>query len=120
LKSIPFTINKPAPVRKGVVRLMFSNMYPAKVGASVRRLIRTELLTPMAVAISLGSTIPVAKDCLMGIENIITTLNPITKMTAKLKDVVKDSNMARQAVTRREAMRVCTSPKRFVTMGTKM
>ena len=56
-----------APVKKGRVRLMDSNMYPARVGAMVLTPILAELLMPIAVAVSSGDTIPDAKVCLMGI-----------------------------------------------------
>lgn len=120
LKSRPLTTSKAAPVRNGMVRLMLSNMYPAIVGATVRRPIRAELLTPMAVAISLGSTILVAKDCLIGIENINTTLNATIKTMAKGNDVDMANSTVRIAATKREATRVRISPNRFTTIGTKM
>ena len=120
LKSKPLTIKREAPVRKGMVKLMFSNMNPARVGAIVRKPILAKLLTPMAVAVSSGATIPVAKDCLIGMENNMTRINALTKTTAKGNDVVKENNTVRLAAARREATRVCTSPNRCTIMGTRM
>ncbi len=64
---------------------MVSNIKPAMVGATVLKDIRAKLLIPMAVAVSLGSTMPVAKVCLIGMVNIITTRRAIRTMTAKGK-----------------------------------
>jgi hypothetical protein len=60
-----FATMSPAPERNGRERLRVSNTYPATVGATERRVIREKLLIPIAVAVSLGSTKTVAKDCRM-------------------------------------------------------
>ena len=118
-KSNPFTTKNEAPVRNGMVKLIFSNMYPAKVGAIVRKPIRAKLLTPMVVAISFGATIPVAKDCLIGIEKCITTINALTRTIAKGNDEVKEKITVRVAVIKREVRRMVISPNRFITKGTR-
>lgn len=118
LKRRPFKANNDAPVKKGIVRLTVSNMYPARVGAMVRKLIRAKLLTPMAVAVSWGFTIATAKVCLMGIENSITIRNAINKMMATIGAVTKEKTTARLAVTSREMTSAWTSPRRLTTGGT--
>ena len=88
--SNPFAVSSTAPIKKGRERLMASNMYPAAVGAMVLRLIRAKLLTPMAVAVSSGFTMPVAKDCRIGIANMITILNVTMRTTANGNHVVRE------------------------------
>ena len=82
-----FAAMSPAPERNGRERLRVSNMYPATVGAIERRVIREKLLIPMAVAVSSGSTMPVAKDCRMGIVNMMMVLRAIRRATANGSDL---------------------------------
>ncbi len=120
MKSTLLAASNEAPVTKGSVRLIVSNMYPATVGAMVRTLIRAKLLIPMAVAVSRGSTILEAKVCLMGMENISTTLIVIIRAMANGNHVVKENITDKPATMRREAAIVETAPNLFTILGTRM
>ena len=107
----------PAPERNGRERLRVSNMYPANVGAIDRRVIREKLLIPMAVAVSSGSTMPVAKDCRMGMLNMMIVLRAIRRATANWYKLVTEKAAVSPAVRRREAIIVRTSPNRSTILG---
>lgn len=112
-----FTAMSPAPERNGRERLRVSNMYPANVGAIDLRVIREKLLIPMTVAVSSGATMPVAKDCRMGIVNRIIVLKTISRATANGYEPVIGKAAVRPAVRSLEAMIVLISPNRSTILG---
>jgi hypothetical protein len=82
-------------------RLIASNIKPARVGAMERTPILAKLLIPMAVEISLGSTILIAKDCLIGMVKLRVILNIIRSAIARGYQLVR----AKAAVTAAEISR---------------
>ena len=90
------------------------------MGATVLRLMRAKLLTPITVAVSSGSTISVARDCLMGIVNIMAILIATMKTTASGNQVESEKATASAAETILEATIVFMSPNLSTTMGTSM
>ena len=112
-----FATRSPAPERNGRERLRVSNMYPATVGAIDRTVIRAKLLIPMAVAVSSGSTMPVAKNCRMGIVDIMIVLMTIRRATANGYQLVIEKAAVRPAMRSREAMMVPISPNRSTMLG---
>ena len=64
----------------------------------MRRPILAKLLIPMAVAMSLRSTMPLAKDCLMGMVDMMTTRRRTRSATARASQGVRVSPTVRPAL----------------------
>lgn len=104
-------------MRNGANRLTDSNMYPVIVGAADRTPILTKLLTPIAVPVSLGSTIPDAKDWRIGLENMSVSLRTTKRSAARGYKLVRMKTTVRTVDNIRDKIRVPTSPSFATAMG---
>ncbi len=90
------------------------------VGATDLRDILAKLLTPMAVAVSSGSTMPVAKDWRMGMVNMSTVLWATMRKTARGNQAVWENAMVMTPAMMRDATREGMSPNLSTTRGMNM
>lgn len=104
-------------MRNGAGKLTDSNMYPVTVGAAERMPILAKLLMPIMVPVSLGFTMPAAKDWRTGLENMSTSLRTIKRNAARGNQPVRMKTTVITADTIRDQVSVPTSPSFSTAMG---